>query len=186
MKKKLFLFFTIIFLTTFAFAQQYRPPVNLNIQNRLQETEVWCWVAVSQEIIIYLRGDSPSQLELAAIGYNIPIQVAHQNPSLCVKPGSLQQIQSLIYQFGGHPSAIASPTDPITLYNSLREGHPIILQIGSVNGMAHVIVIRGMEFVNWNGNIIPVLCVNDPMSIYIQPLRFDNLIRMWKAAIVVH
>jgi hypothetical protein len=95
--KKMFL--SIVFdlvLLVVAFCQNIPPPLNLGIRNVLQETPVWCWVAVSQEIIEYTNGSSPSQLELAALALNIPINQAQQNPQLCVRTESLQQIQFLI------------------------------------------------------------------------------------------
>ena len=185
--KKFLIFIFIFFIYNNILSQQTPPPVNLGIQNILQESPVWCWVAVSQEIIIYSQGSSPSQLDLAAIAYNIPLQKAHSNPKLCIKTGTLKQIRFLISRFGGRYSTINPPTDPFTLYNTLRSGHPIILQIISGTGTYHVIVINGMEWQRTiTGQLIPILFVNDPMSIYIQPLPFDTLIRIWSAAIVVY
>ena len=48
---------------------QVPPPVDLGIQNIPQETPLWCWAAVAQQIIFALRGPNgtPHQCGLVAI-----------------------------------------------------------------------------------------------------------------------
>ena len=99
----------------------------------------------------------------------------------------LDQIRTLIQQFGGRPSNIAEPTDPMTLYRTLAGGHPVIIAIQAPGSQAgHVIVVRGMTFMQTQNGIEPVLHINDPMAIYTQPVPFRQLAQMWKAAIIVN
>lgn len=165
-------------------------PVDLPIQNIPQETQVWCWAAVSQQVIAALKGPqaTPPQCALVAMANGAPPQACcgGQNPS-CVRTGTLQQIQGLIAQFGGRPSAFATPTDPMTLYNTLANGHAVILALRSGQGSGHVVVVRGMAFQpTADGSVEPVLFVNDPMAYYTQPIPFRNLVNMWESAIIVN
>lgn len=166
------------------------PPVDLPIQNLRQETEVWCWAAVSQQIIYSLRGqqNTPAQCALVAMANGAePGVCCNGYNQQCVTTGSLDQIRSLIQQFGGRPSNIAEPTDPMTLYKTLAAGHPVIIAIqqqGAQSG--HVIVVRGMTFMQTQNGIEPVLHINDPMAVYTHPVPFRQLQQMWKAAIIVN
>ncbi len=171
-----------------AIAQQIPPPVDLGIQNILQETEVWCWAAVAQQIILALNGPqgTPPQCAMVAIANNANPQICCQIPQQCLVGGSLQQIQGLIAHFGGHYSAIAPPADPMTIYNSLASGKAIIMAVRSSPFSGHVIVIRGMQWVPTQFGFQPVLHINDPMSFFTQPVPFQNIVGYWQAAIVVH
>jgi hypothetical protein len=168
---------------------QYPPPVDLPIQNILQETPAWCWAAVAQQIILAAAGPqrTPQQCALVAIANNAPPAVCCSgfNPG-CVRTGSLQQIQLLIGQFGRHASAVAPPTDPLTLYKTLASNRPIILHIVSGPGTSHVVVLRGMAFVPTQQGVMPVLYINDPMSVFTQPVSYNDLLRLWISAIVVN
>jgi hypothetical protein len=54
-------------------------------------------------------------------------------------------------------------------------------------GSFHVIVINGMQWINNGmGQYVPVLFINDPMSIYVQPLLYSRLMQVWRAAIVIY
>jgi hypothetical protein len=166
------------------------PPVDLPIQNLRQETEVWCWAAVSQQIIYSLRGqqNTPAQCALVAMANGAePGVCCNGYNQQCVTTGTLDQIRTLIQQFGGRPSNIAEPTDPMTLYRTLAGGHPVIIAVQAPGSQAgHVIVVRGMTFMQTQNGIEPVLHINDPMAIYTQPVPFRQLAQMWKAAIIVN
>jgi hypothetical protein len=165
------------------------PPVDLPIENLRQETEVWCWAAVSQQIIMASRGpqNTPNQCALVAManGASPETCCSGYNQS-CVRPGSLQQIQGLVQQFGGRYSSYAAPTDPVTLYNTLAQGHAVILALRSGQGMGHVVVVRGMSYLQTQNGYEPVLHVNDPMAYYTQPIPFGQLKQLWTDAIVIN
>ena len=165
-------------------------PVDLGIRNILQETQVWCWAAVAQQIILHLRGpnDTPPQCALVAIAYNAGPEYCCNAPQACLLVGNIQQIQLLIGHFGGRYSSIAAPTDPMTVYNTLASGRPIIMLVRSspTGNVGHFIVIRGMEWRATPFGGEPVLYVNDPLSYYTQPIPFAQIARIWQNAIVVY
>jgi hypothetical protein len=177
-----------ILLSELAHAQLPQP-VNIPIQNIPQETNVWCWAAVAQQIILASRGpvNTPPQCALVAMANGAPpiACCGGYNPN-CLVTGSIPQIQNLILQFGGHVSSYAPPTDPMTLYRTLSSGHPVILQIASGPGSAHVVVVTGMSFVQTPFGIDPVLHVNDPMAIFAQPISYGRILPIWMSAIVVN
>jgi hypothetical protein len=189
MKKLIFIF--MLFLSASVRGQPIPPPVNLPIPNIQQETHVWCWAAVAQQIIYATRGaaQTPAQCALVAMANN-----AHPNyccagigNPACVRTGSMQQIQYLIGQFGGRFSALAPPTDPMTLYQTLSSGRVIILHVGSGQMSSHVVVLTGMSFVpNGFGGVEPVLHINDPLSYFNQPVPYSALVSIWIEALVVN
>ena len=103
----------------------------------------------------------------------------------CVRTGAIPQIQGLIKQFGGRSSNYAPPTDPITLYHTLAQGHAVIIGVTVGQGQGHVIVARGMSFVQTQYGWQPMVHINDPMSYYTQPVPFQAIARSWEVAIVV-
>jgi hypothetical protein len=181
MKKLLLLVLVSVFLGVSAIRAQ--TPIDLGIQNIPQQTPVWCWAAVAQQIILASRGPNgtPPQCGLVGIASNVSPQACCQAPGLCLRTGGLQEIQALILYFGGHVSSIAPPANPMAVYQTLAAHHPIIMAVQSSPFSAHVVVIRGMA---WTPQ--PVLLVNDPMGFFSQPVPFVNILPYWRAAIVVN
>jgi hypothetical protein len=187
--KTMALTFCLILSAKTGWSQPLPPPVNLPVQNIRQETSVWCWAAVAQQIVLASRGpqNTPPQCALVAIANGAPPQACcgGYNPA-CVRPGSIPQIQSLIAHFGGRYSAYAPPTDPLTLYRTLASGRAVILQVSTGQQVAHVVVVRGMAFQPTPFGVQPVLFINDPMSVFTQPVPFARIAPIWMSAIVVH
>lgn len=167
---------------------QVPPPVSLNISNLAQETPVWCWAAVAQQIINARVGPgrTPSQCALVAManGAHPEFCCSGYNP-VCVRTGTLSQIAGLIRQFGGSPSAYAVPTDPMTLYRTLASGRAVILHVRSGFASSHVVVLRGMSFMPTPYGVQPVLHINDPLAYFTQPVAFSQIAPIWVDAIVV-
>ncbi len=187
--KRLILF--IIFSAVFCSAQaraQTPPPVDLGIQNIPQETAVWCWAAVAQQIIYRINGPAgtPPQCGLVAVAYNQLPAFCCQFPTPCMTTGSLQQIQALIAHFGGRWSSIALPADPMTVYQALSSGRAIIMAVKTSPYSGHVVVIRGMEWSSTPQGDKPILYINDPMGFFTQPVPFLDIAQYWQAAIVVY
>ncbi|WP_374481415.1 papain-like cysteine protease family protein [Zoogloea sp.] len=186
-KSSIFFAFFIIFFSS-QVRSQLLPPVDLGIQNIPQETPVWCWAAVAQQIILAVRGlnGTPPQCGLVAIASNVPPQYCCQAPMSCMRGGSLTEIQNLIQYFGGRFSSIAPPADPMTIYQTLLARNAIIMAVQSSPFSGHVVVIRGMEWVATSSGIQPVLYINDPMGFFTQPVPFMSILPYWRAAIVVN
>jgi hypothetical protein len=186
--KKLIAILVILFSCGTASAQ-VPPPINLGIMNLPQEGPVWCWAAVAQQIVAWKKGfyATPAQCALVAMGNGAHPSICCDmiNPA-CNKTGSLEQIQGLILQFGGSFSAIAPPANPMILYGTLSSGHPIILQIATGPGMAHVVVLQGMSWFLTPMGPRAVLHINDPMSVYTMPVPFESIASVWMSAIVVN
>ena len=178
-------------ISTYAFPPP--PPVDIPIQNIPQQTEVWCWAAVAQQIIHFKNGpmNTPAQCAMVALSKNAPIPYCCSNFNNCATTGSLTEIQALLSYFGGSFSSYSPPADPMSLYYTLAQNKPVIMQISTVppgfpSGMNHVIVIRGMFFQTTPMGVIPILIVNDPMNQYTQPVPYAQLAPLWQSAIVVH
>lgn len=180
-------FIAAFLLTTIAAKAQLPPPVDLNIPNIPQQTPVWCWAAVAQQIISASNGGTaPPQCALVAVANGAhPGVCCEQGHPACLTTGSLQQIQTLILHFGGHFSAIAPPAHPMALYQTLASGRAIIMAVQSSPFSGHVVVLRGMTWVQTPTGVEAVLHINDPLSYFTQPVPFSQLLPYWQAAIVV-
>lgn len=195
MFRKISFAFCALFLTlgNASEAQPY-PSVRLNIANIQQETIVWCWAAVAQQIIYAKRGHStPAQCEMVAISNNLqPKTCCHPsgrwngNP-FCLRTGSIHQIQGLIHHFGGSYSNLAPPTNPMVVYNTLAQNRPIIMGVRAsvYQQVGHVVIITGIEWVPSQFGPQPVLHINDPMNLMTNLVPFDQIARYWEYAIVV-
>ncbi|UDF37606.1 UNVERIFIED_ORG: hypothetical protein LHJ69_11245 [Shinella sp. XGS7] len=181
--------FAIQFFFVSALAQPVPPPVDIPIQNIPQETPVWCWVAVAQQIVLATRGpqNTPPQCALVAMANNAHPSVCCNGPNpACVTTGSIPQIQGLIAYFGGRYSTYAPPANPMALYSTLASGRAIILQLRTGQTSAHVVVVRGMSFISTPMGVQPVLHINDPMAMFTQPVPFAQIAPIWMSAIVVN
>lgn len=155
--------------------------IDLGVPNIPQQTPVWCWAAVAQQIIVWQQGQSPNQCALVAMANNAPSQFCCTGNPQCHVTGNLQQIQWLIHQFGGKLSSIHPPAGPDVLYATLANHRPVIMAVQSSPFSGHVVVLRG---ISCYGPQV-VLHINDPMSYFTQPIPFQNVIQFWSAAIVV-
>jgi hypothetical protein len=164
------------------------PPIDLGIPNIPQETNVWCWAAVAEQVIRWLNsGDSPRQAELVSIANGFPPFACANPPNpmvwqRCLRPGGLHEISALIQHFGGAPARIAPPAGPAAVYQTLADDRAIIISLQQTPFQGHVVVVRGMIPANH-----PLFLINDPMnwSRFAQPVPFGMIAQMWSAAIVV-
>jgi hypothetical protein len=188
MKRYIFGIIFTVFLTTPHATAQIPPPIDLGIQNIPQETPVWCWVAVAQQIIHKINGPlgTPQQCQLVGVAFNKGAQYCCQTPTPCMTTGTLEQIQGLIAYFGGHWSWLSPPANPIAIYQTLSSGHAIIMAVQSSPYSGHVVVIRGMAWIPTPMGVQPVLYINDPMAYFTQPVPFASIAQYWNAAIIVN
>jgi len=162
------------------------PPVDLGIPNIRQETQVWCWAAVAQQIINVSGRKSPPQCALVAMANGqYPSACCPYNPA-CIRPGSLVQIQQLIANWGKRYNEIQRPSDPYALYEQLRQRRPIVLAVRSTPYSGHVVVLRGMSWRATPYGVQAVLHINDPIGYLPARLPFERLAPYWYAAIVVY
>jgi hypothetical protein len=183
-----FLAFSLPLATTqTATAQNYTPaPIDLGIPNFRQETHVWCWAAVAQQVIHRKRGYSPPQCALVAMARDKrPSFCCPGNPA-CVTPGTLAEIQKLIRNWGQRYSEVRAPTSPMGLYRTLRAGRPIILAIRNSRFSGHVVVLTGMTWVRTATGLRAILHINDPIRAIPPRLAFRALLPRWQAAIVIY
>jgi hypothetical protein len=156
----------------------------LPIANRLQETPVWCWVAVSEQVIAYSRGNSPRQCALVAVANNSPpvMCCGGYNPA-CVRTGTMDQVRTLLLAYGNNASdVIAPPRDPRVLFDRIVAGQPVILQVRVGGTATHVIVLKGVELINGRA----YMTVNDPMSVYTTPVDYAILYPKLINALIVY
>ncbi len=161
------------------------PPIDLGIINIPQQTPLWCWAAVAEQIITWRRGESPPQCALVAAAFGVSAQRCCGMPQSCFTTGGLQQIQGLIAHFGGSTSQLAPPAYPMALYQALAHRRPVILAVRSTPFNGHVVVLRGMAWMATAREPKPVLLVNDPLSHFSRPVPFLHLLPYWQAAIIV-
>jgi len=176
----------VVSLTLTPLHAQIPQPVSIPVPDHTQDTQVWCWAAVSQDLIEWLQGQAPDQCVLVAAANGANPDPCCQDNSVCMVTGGLQQIQFLVARFGGHASAIAPPANPMVLYQTLATGHPIVLALQFTPYAGHVVVLRGMEWVVTPYGLQPVLYINDPESYFTQAVGFPQLLQYWRAAIVVY
>ncbi len=162
------------------------PPVDLGIRNIMQDTDVWCWAAVAQQVIVKRRGKSPPQCALVAMVHGRYPSFCCPHYERCAVAGSLRQIQTLIRNFGHRTTSLSAPTDAMSLYRLLRQGHPIILAIRNSQVSGHVVVLTGMTWTDGANGPEAVLHVNDPLRVLPARLAFRALAPRWQAAIVVY
>jgi hypothetical protein len=162
------------------------PPVDLGIRNIMQETDVWCWAAVAQQVIVKRKGKSPPQCALVAMVHGRFPSYCCPHYERCAVPGSLRQIQILIRNFGQRTTTLSPPTDAMSLYRTLRRGHPIILAIRNSQVSGHVVVLTGMTWARGANGPEALLHVNDPLRVLPNRMSFRALVPRWQAAIVVY
>lgn len=167
-------------------ARALPPPVDLGIRNIMQDTDVWCWAAVAQQVIVKRKGRSPPQCALVAMVHGRYPSFCCPHYERCAVAGSLRQIQTLIRNFGQRTTALSPPTDAMSLYRTLRAGHPIILAIRNSQYSGHVVVLTGMTWTAGANGPEAHLHVNDPLRVIPGRLPFDALVPRWQAAIVVY
>ncbi|MEO1109512.1 MAG: papain-like cysteine protease family protein [Pseudomonadota bacterium] len=177
-----------------ASAQGYPPPIDLGITNITQQTNVWCWVAVVEQVAHWKHGTHPStaphQCELVSTANSDPApHCCSGNPAFahkCVRTGHTNEIMGLLHYTGSGYASYNPPANPMVLYNTLASNRPIILELKTTPYSGHVVVLRGMAWQPGPYGIEPVLLINDPLSYFTTPVPFSQLMPYWSAAIVVN
>lgn len=166
--------------------RQLPPPVDLGIPNFHQQTRVWCWAAVAQQIIYKKRGKSPPQCALVAMARGHYPSFCCPGYRRCEVQGTLGQIRALIHNFGRRVTEVRPPTGPMALYRMLRAGRPIILALRTSRRSGHVVVLTGMSWVRTGNGMEAILHINDPIGAYPPRTPFRLIRPRWHAAIIVY
>ncbi|WP_345117429.1 papain-like cysteine protease family protein [Hymenobacter algoricola] len=175
----------IVFCLSSIGATKAQDPI-LNIENRVQIDPMWCWAAASEQIIYWLTGNDISQCQLVATAKHANPMICCTTVGACSVPGSLTDIQNLVLAYGGHYSSIAPPASPSVLYNTLLNNKAVVIYLQTSPTIGHFVVLRGMAWQNTPDGMMPIFYLNDPMSIYVRPVDFNQLYSIWRAAIVVY
>ncbi|MEQ8699155.1 MAG: papain-like cysteine protease family protein [Bauldia litoralis] len=162
------------------------PPVDLGIPNIRQQTKVWCWAAVAQQIIHKKRGKSPPQCALVAMAQGRYPGFCCPGHARCAVQGTMAQIRGLIRNFGRRVTEVHPPSGPMVLYRALRAGRPIILALRNGPGTGHVVVLTGMTWVRTTWGRRAILHINDPIGAFPARMRFREIMPRWHAAVVVY
>jgi hypothetical protein len=194
--KKLMIVFFLATASARVFSQG---PVYIPVQNVSQQNPMWCWAAVSEQLVMYKKNISPKQCELATTGNRSAAANCCESSSICNAPGTLQQIQAVLNQFGIEYSAALPITDPNVLYNVLSRQHPVVVLLRSGRIPGHCIVITGMSGPSQatvpNGEFIDPMApsnsgqgnvyVNDPTGTYSQSMSFSTLVSLWSDGFIL-
>ena len=175
--------------------QQVPPPVSLDVPLVNQNASEWCWLAASEMVMDYRNTTAPSQCRMMEIANNVPAGTCCNNPVACNAPArSMAAVMAVIGNIGGVTSSYARPTDPLTLYRTLQNDDPVIMQVAMGGGGSHAVVLRGMRFQVMMGRmpngmpvqqIVPVLVINDPMQQQPVEVAYQAIVGQWMDALVV-
>lgn len=159
-------------------------PIDLGIQNKVQDMSNWCWVAAAQQVIYWANGNAPQQCELISL-------VARSSPGItCTQPqafnqaATFQPIAFLIQQFIGAYSSMSGPGSPQQVYQTISTGHPVIMLVyPSFSQVGHFVVVRGVSCVGPE----LVFHLNDPLNFSGFPasVPYGQIAQMWHSALVV-
>jgi hypothetical protein len=161
--------------------------VMLNIPLILQNTPVWCWVASAEMVIRYKNyGNSLQQCQMLEIGFQTPSGYCCSNPNNCMTTGTAQQIQYLVYNFGGRASSLSGPLSEKSVLTTLKSNNPVIafIKLSPFSNSGHVVVIRGIRFSQDVQQA--VLTINDPLSYISQETTYANFLQYWQGSIIIY
>ncbi len=151
--------------------------VLIDIDNHMQQTSVWCWAAVAEQIIEFSQGNSPPQCALVAAANGVPPVFCCNGPNpACVRTGSMDQLRTLLLAYGNRASYVVYPgRDPMPLYKHLVADHLVVLQVRTGTNSTHVVVLKGMRFTRDRGRLEAWIIVNDPMIFDMPPMLYSRM-----------
>jgi hypothetical protein len=153
--------------------------VDLPVPYERQLTNEWCWAASTQMVLEYLHKQVP-QCTIVEQAYGMFPGSCCMSPACSNWPGSIYQVQNILYANGGGLSSIVPKVAPNYLYQELRQGRPVIAHVNLWGtGPGHFAVIRGMTY--YAGT--PFVIVNDPYFGYMQ-VPWNSFWGSWDASVM--
>lgn len=159
-------------------------PVDLGIQNIVQQQSNWCWAAAAQQIIFWANGSAPAQCVLVAQANNASANAVCSFPGNANVPGHMQQIQYLIGQHVGAYSNLSGPGSANQVYQTIANNRPIIMLVNpGFSQVGHFVVIRAVGCSGPNLRIR----LNDPLNYngFQTTVSYQQIAPMWQGAIIV-
>lgn len=138
-------------------------PVDLNIPFFNQETDMWCWAAVSQMVIAHFKGidATPPQREIARMALGEDAERWRDGvPDDAIAGHSTDFIRLTVKVLSRRASEWYPPPQPEAIYANLYFGNPVILHVRTGHRMSHVMVVGGIRPGDARGDF--EVCVNDP------------------------
>jgi hypothetical protein len=124
-------------------------PIDLAMPYFRQETDVWCWAAVSQMVIAHFRGTvaTPRQKEIARMALGFEHDEHWQNgiPEEAQVANSREFIRLTVKVLSRRVSDWYPPCSAEELYALLYFGNPVILHVHVGGEQSHVVVAAGIR-----------------------------------------
>lgn len=164
---------------------QVPPPIDLGVINIPQQTPVWCWAAVVEQVVRWRSGGSgPSQCQIVSAANGFPAEHCcgpAVGAPICLRPGGVQEMQQALFSLVNIRSSVFGPLSWQQLYQFLSLGRPVLVLLHSTPFSGHVVLVRGMFFVPQG----PVLIVNDPMAYFSQPVPIQAFYAFWTGSVLL-
>ena len=156
------------------------PPIRHAVPFHAQKTMVWCWVAAAEMVAeYYARQPVPEQCAMLQMQYGAPCCI---DPTPCLRPGAITEVQALVAHFGCRFSGVAPPANGFVLYDALKRG-PIIMH--TRQGAGHFVVATGMRVMATPYGPCGMVSIHDPL-LGPYEIDFPTLLQNWDAAVVVY
>lgn len=167
-------------------AEDLAAPVVLDVPLVTQQTEVWCWLAVTEMALLYRnRGIAPRQCEIIGAGRNVGSGLCCEQPLSCARTGTIREIRFALARFGNVSSEFAPPVNFGVLYRVLRDGYPVIIGYSTGANSAHVVIARGMKIHRSGSRVTPMVLVNDPMASKPLWVPYKQLRETWLSSVAI-
>lgn len=138
-------------------------PVDLDIPFFNQETDMWCWAAVSQMVIAHFKGTdaTPPQREIARMALGEDAEGWRDGvPDEAYVGNTREFIRLTVKVLSRRASDWYPPPTAEALYASLYFGNPVIASMYMGGEYGHVVVIGGIRPGEHRGTF--EVLINDP------------------------
>jgi hypothetical protein len=149
----------------------------LNIPDIEQKSPVWCWAAVSKQIIHGLKDASPKQCKIVS---DILDKDCCEDDTGCQETGTIDDIQLILNRYTGRYTQTTGPLGFNQIKELIYDRKPILMSISLTEEDSHIVVIRGFE--EKNGK--KYLYINDPLRIFNQKESYHKVFDRWNIGLI--